>query len=48
MIPGILMNVGAVAGFCGVVWLMWDKYSTAPMWLLGSALVFLIVGALLS
>lgn len=47
MIPGILMNVGVVAEFCGVVWLMWDKHATAPMWLLGSALIFLIAGSLL-
>jgi hypothetical protein len=48
MTSAILLNIGAILGLWGVVWLLWDKYSNAPGWLLGIGLVTLIVGGYLS
>ena len=45
---GVLLNIGAIAGIWGVLWFMWDHYASAPGWLLGTAIVCLIVGSALS
>lgn len=44
----ILQGADVVAGIWGALWFLWDKYADAPGWLLGTALVCLIAGGLLS
>lgn len=44
----ILVNVGAISGFWGFLWFLWDKRSTAPGYLLGVGLVAVIVGGLMT
>lgn len=44
----ILVNIGAISGFWGILWLLWDKRSTAPGYLLGVGLVAVIVGGLMT
>lgn len=45
---GVLLNIGAILGIWGILWVMWDKYSIAPGWLLGFGLLSLIIGGALS
>ena len=48
MISGLLLNIGTIIGFWGVIWYMWDHRATAPGWLLGAGLICLLAGEVMA
>jgi hypothetical protein len=44
----VLLNIGAIVGIWGIFWYLWDRYASAPGWLLGVAIVCLLAGVALS